>query len=386
MTERILSIQSHVAYGYVGGKAAALPLQCLGYDVDLINTVNFSNHAGYGRSGGSKTSAEELESIFQAMESNGFLLDHSRLLTGYIPNAEALGAVKTLAEKLRQKNPGMIYLLDPVMGDAGKLYVSPDVIPVYKSMLSLSTIITPNWFEVETLTSIPLTSLSALQKALTTLHKIYNVPHIAISSIPLADWLSHSLPSSIRPPEDPASKNENGNKYLLCITSSSIHQQGAEGVEGNQLPISDVHAQYVPLIPGYFSGVGDLFSALVLGHYLPFSSSSSSTSTSASASASSPSQSPLTNAVSQALSKTHFILLRTFSHSQSLPEEERQITDDEKDRKDPMRKIKRMRGRELRLVQSIDVIRGDRGGEEGEGKHHHHRDMLPWTGFWENKA
>jgi hypothetical protein len=28
-------VQSHVAFGYVGGKAAAFPLQCLGYDVDV---------------------------------------------------------------------------------------------------------------------------------------------------------------------------------------------------------------------------------------------------------------------------------------------------------------------------------------------------------------
>jgi pyridoxine kinase len=33
--ERVLSIQSHVAYGYVGGKAATFPLQCLGFDVDV---------------------------------------------------------------------------------------------------------------------------------------------------------------------------------------------------------------------------------------------------------------------------------------------------------------------------------------------------------------
>jgi len=61
--ERVLSIQSHVVFGYVGGKAAVFPLQCLGYDVDVsfytciilclyvesykvVNTVNFSNHAG----------------------------------------------------------------------------------------------------------------------------------------------------------------------------------------------------------------------------------------------------------------------------------------------------------------------------------------------------
>ena len=34
-TGRVLSIQSHVAFGYVGGKAAVFPLQCLGYDVDV---------------------------------------------------------------------------------------------------------------------------------------------------------------------------------------------------------------------------------------------------------------------------------------------------------------------------------------------------------------
>lgn len=33
--ERVLSIQSHVVFGYVGGKAAVFPLQCLGYDVDV---------------------------------------------------------------------------------------------------------------------------------------------------------------------------------------------------------------------------------------------------------------------------------------------------------------------------------------------------------------
>jgi pyridoxine kinase len=36
-----------------------------------------------------------------------------------------------------------------VIGDAGELYVLPDVIPIYRSLLPKATIITPNWFEVE---------------------------------------------------------------------------------------------------------------------------------------------------------------------------------------------------------------------------------------------
>lgn len=40
MDGRVLSIQSHVAFGYVGGKAAVFPLQCLGFDVDVSVTQN----------------------------------------------------------------------------------------------------------------------------------------------------------------------------------------------------------------------------------------------------------------------------------------------------------------------------------------------------------
>lgn len=85
---------------------------------------------------------------------------------GYIPGAEALTAIGQLAAKLKKRKPELIYLLDrkhpsmlhsgcllrdflAVMGDAGRLYVAPDVVPVYQSMLSLASVITPNWFEVE---------------------------------------------------------------------------------------------------------------------------------------------------------------------------------------------------------------------------------------------
>jgi pyridoxine kinase len=44
------------------------------------------------------------------------------------------------------------------MGDSGVLYVSPNVVSIYRAMLPLSTIITPNWFEVEwVLDDIPVT-------------------------------------------------------------------------------------------------------------------------------------------------------------------------------------------------------------------------------------
>lgn len=40
------SIQSHVVRGYVGNKCSVFPLQLLGFDVDPVNSVQFSNHTG----------------------------------------------------------------------------------------------------------------------------------------------------------------------------------------------------------------------------------------------------------------------------------------------------------------------------------------------------
>jgi pyridoxine kinase len=124
-------------------------------------------NTGYGCFGGTRASAEELTSILKMMDETGLLSPH-RLLTGYVPNAAALEVVKELAQKLKSRNPNLIYLMDrefsknlsriliisrtqitAVLGDSGKLYVSQDVIPIYKEMFAYATIITPNWFEVE---------------------------------------------------------------------------------------------------------------------------------------------------------------------------------------------------------------------------------------------
>lgn len=44
--KRVLSIQSHVVSGYAGNKCSVFPLQLHGFEVDFINSVQFSNHTG----------------------------------------------------------------------------------------------------------------------------------------------------------------------------------------------------------------------------------------------------------------------------------------------------------------------------------------------------
>lgn len=40
-------------------------------------------------------------------------------------------------------------VLDPVMGDQGRLYVNEDVVPVYRTLLRDADLILPNQFEAE---------------------------------------------------------------------------------------------------------------------------------------------------------------------------------------------------------------------------------------------
>jgi len=74
-------------------------------------------------------------------------------LTGYIGNPLFLRQVGHILKKLRQANPGLVYVCDPVMGDNGQLYVPKELLPVYRDeIIPLADIITPNQFEVELLT------------------------------------------------------------------------------------------------------------------------------------------------------------------------------------------------------------------------------------------
>lgn len=52
-------------------------------------------------------------------------------------------------------------VLDPVMGDNGKLYIPEDEVPEYKSLLREADLILPNQFEAECVSPFPLSSISS---------------------------------------------------------------------------------------------------------------------------------------------------------------------------------------------------------------------------------
>lgn len=75
------------------------------------------------------------------------------MLTGYLPGAAAIEVVGSIARDLKYKatmKPGSFFwVLDPVMGDNGKLYVDEGCVEAYKAVVRDADLILPNQFEAE---------------------------------------------------------------------------------------------------------------------------------------------------------------------------------------------------------------------------------------------
>lgn len=162
----ILSIQSHVAFGCVGNRAAVFPLQRLGHDVIAVNTVQFSNHTGYGSWTGEVFTADHIARLIDGIAERGALGQCSAVLSGYV-GAAGLGAViLDSVARVREAAPGALYACDPVMGDVGRGIFVRDGIPEFfrERAVPAADIVTPNQFEITLLTGIEVTSMaSALQ-------------------------------------------------------------------------------------------------------------------------------------------------------------------------------------------------------------------------------
>jgi len=115
-------------------------------------TWSLGNHTGYGQWTGSRVSAQEITDLYRGLKES-YLDDFDMMLSGYVPGAEALEAVGRIAQELKEKGkakPGSFFwVLDPVMGDNGTLYVAQDVVPMYKSLIPHADLILPNQFEAE---------------------------------------------------------------------------------------------------------------------------------------------------------------------------------------------------------------------------------------------
>lgn len=225
----ILSIQSHVAYGYVGNKAAVYPLQCMGIDVWPVNTVQFSNHTGYKKWQGEIFAVEHIKSVVQGILDIGQGDRCQAILSGYMGSHTICEAVTTIVNQFKFKNKDLIYLCDPVVG-GDNCFIESAVLEFFKKNL-VADIITPNQYEAEVLSDMKITDITSLKKVADYFHN-RGIGVVVVTGLDLSDM-----------------------RDSLCIF------------------VSDGTASYLLSTPKRkfsvpISGTGDLLSSLYLGYYL----------------------------------------------------------------------------------------------------------------------
>ena len=168
----VLSIQSHVVFGHVGNASATFPMQRLGHEVWPINTVQFSNHTGYGTWTGRVFDGAAIDDLVDGIAARGALPTCDGVLSGYMGSSDIGEAILASVAKVRTANPDALYCCDPVIGDVGRgIFVRPGVPDFMRDRaVPAADIVTPNQFELECVTGIAIVSMADARRALSALH------------------------------------------------------------------------------------------------------------------------------------------------------------------------------------------------------------------------
>jgi pyridoxine kinase len=164
----LLSIQSHVAYGHVGNSAAVFPLQRMGVEVWPIDSVQFSNHTGYGHWKGRVFDAHLIRELVEGIEQCGVLGNCDGVLSGYMGDAGIGEAILDAVATVRRANPSAKYCCDPVIGSAeAGIFVHAGVPEFIKrKAVPAADVITPNQFELAFLSGRDCDTLETARDAL----------------------------------------------------------------------------------------------------------------------------------------------------------------------------------------------------------------------------
>jgi pyridoxine kinase len=179
---QILVISSHVAYGTIGLAPMVAPLQQAGIEVTTLPTIVLSNHPGLPRVAGKAFESALLEDMTAALDANGWLGTFDAVLSGYLPSAGHVAWVRAVVERLRELNPSVVYVCDPILGDdPDGLYIDDAAAEAVREMLlPVADVLTPNRFELAWLSGVDVQSVEDAVSAA----RILARPKLAATSIP----------------------------------------------------------------------------------------------------------------------------------------------------------------------------------------------------------
>ncbi|MDF0697428.1 pyridoxal kinase PdxY [Rhizobium sp. MC63] len=162
----VIVISSHVVRGSVGNRAAVFALETLGHPVWALPTIVLPWHPGHGRSTRLTFAEADFDAAIDDLMRAPWIGEVRAVLSGYFGNAAQARSVARLIAALRQNNPGLLYVCDPVMGDLGGLYVPEATAEAIRDhLIPLASLATPNRYELAWLSGAALDDNSAIMEA-----------------------------------------------------------------------------------------------------------------------------------------------------------------------------------------------------------------------------
>jgi pyridoxine kinase len=121
-----------------------------------LPTVLLASRPGLGRPVRHETPAADLAAMLAALEADGCWTALDAVLTGYFPSPRSVTAAADAVRGIKNAAPAIPVLVDPIVGDAGRLYVAEATAGAIRDrLLPLATVATPNLFELSWLTGAP---------------------------------------------------------------------------------------------------------------------------------------------------------------------------------------------------------------------------------------
>ncbi len=180
-TSTAIVISSFVSASRVGATASAFCLRRLGVETYVLPTVLLGRHPGWGTPGGGPVETARLADMWMGIKAQDLRID--AVMTGYMASAEQVQLAAHIIQDVKAANPDATIVVDPVMGDHGRLYISEDTAKAIASiLLPLADICTPNLWELNYLSRAVVTDAGTALKAAD------NLPcDVLVTSVPFED-------------------------------------------------------------------------------------------------------------------------------------------------------------------------------------------------------